>query len=161
MKRDQDARGAIQRYLQAVAVHLGDAAGAGKRELLGDLESHIYEALEARGAGEDPQPADVEEVLAGMDPPESFARRSEMRPRQAGGAWALLVSLGTVALAAAILLLGLGAIALWIPLAVFLAGQLAALAIGVAAWADPLGKAAVTVSGGMTVCVVLVLILYM
>lgn len=159
MKRDQDAGAAIQRYLRAVAAHLESAPDASKRELLRDLESHIYEALEARGAGEDPQPADVEEVLAGMDPPESFARRSEMRPRPAGGAWALLVSLGTVAFATAILLLGWGVLPFWIPLAVFLAGQLAALAIGVAAWADPLGKAAVTVSAGMTVCVVLVLIL--
>ena len=64
---------------------------------LGDVESHIYAALEK--AGDSPRLEDLEVILAGMDPPSSYAALLEKSPRRetqprlcrlaiAGAAWA-------------------------------------------------------------------------
>jgi hypothetical protein len=55
-----------------VAAHITGAPADEKEEILRNVESHIYEALNER-AGEHPTAADAEAVLAEMDPPESYA----------------------------------------------------------------------------------------
>ncbi|MCX6996731.1 MAG: MG2 domain-containing protein, partial [Kiritimatiellaeota bacterium] len=61
----------IEEYLNAVAAQLGRQPAAARGELLSQLREHIADALQRRGAT--PTAADVETVLAEMDPPESFA----------------------------------------------------------------------------------------
>lgn len=62
----------IREYLNAVAEQIRNRPAAARRELLRDLETHLHEAVRARG-GEAPTPEQFEAVLAEMDPPEAFA----------------------------------------------------------------------------------------
>lgn len=72
MKLPPELTQRIDAYLREVEQHLGHKSVAVRRELVGELRDHITEALR-RKAGEKPSPADLEAVLAEMDPPESFA----------------------------------------------------------------------------------------
>lgn len=61
----------IGRYLEEVAARLGEMPADEKDDVLRDIESHIYAALEKTG----PTPSldDLNVVLAGMDRPSSYA----------------------------------------------------------------------------------------
>ena len=72
MDHEKKIEGRITRYLEMVAANIGGVPADEQEEILRNVESHIYEALNVR-AGENPTIADVEAVLAEMDPPESYA----------------------------------------------------------------------------------------
>ena len=75
MNLSSDLQAKIENYLNAVNAQLGDKSEAARRELLTQLREHIAEAVRHRSAT--PTAADVEAVLAEMDPPESFAEESD------------------------------------------------------------------------------------
>ena len=89
MRIDDDVRQRPRAYLDAVAWHAKHLSEEDRRDLLGNIESHIYEALEARIAGE-ATVADLEAVLAEMDPPERYGendasvRPAKRRPTTSG-----------------------------------------------------------------------------
>jgi len=66
---DATARSLIDRFLGRVEAHLVDRPEDEGEELVSDLEAHIHDALARR---ESDSLADVEAVLAEMDPPESY-----------------------------------------------------------------------------------------
>ena len=66
---DATARSLIDRFLGRVEAHLTDRTEDERDELINDLESHIHDTLARR---ESDTLADVEAVLAEMDPPESY-----------------------------------------------------------------------------------------
>ena len=72
MDHEKKIEGRITRYLEMVAANIGGVPADEQEEILRNVESHIYEALSER-AGENPTIADVEAVLAEMDPPETYA----------------------------------------------------------------------------------------
>ena len=72
MAEPQAIRSAIDDHLRRVASHLGNLDVVSRAEILRDVESHIEEAL-AEHAGSPPTRSDIQAVLAGMDPPESYA----------------------------------------------------------------------------------------
>lgn len=61
----------MRAYLDEVGSHLADRPTALRADLLRQLESHLCEALRQRG-GDNPTPADLDAVLAEMDPPDSY-----------------------------------------------------------------------------------------
>ena len=65
----------IGRYLETVAASLGDMPADEKDDILRDIESHIYAALEK--CGPEPSVDDLNVVLAGMDRPSAYARSVE------------------------------------------------------------------------------------
>jgi uncharacterized protein YfaS (alpha-2-macroglobulin family) len=69
----------IRGYLDEVRSNLADRAAPVRAELLRQLESHLREALRQRG-GEAPFLADVEAVLAEMDPPDAYRLESDLSP---------------------------------------------------------------------------------
>ncbi len=80
MNLSTDLQARIETYLNAVDAELAGKPEAARRELLAQLREHITESLRRRGA--EPTSADVEAVLAEMDPPESFAEE-EVRGQRA------------------------------------------------------------------------------
>ena len=74
MNLSSDLQAKIESYLNAVAAQLSGKPEAARRELLAQLREHITESLLCRNAT--PTAADVEAVLAEMDPPESFAEEN-------------------------------------------------------------------------------------
>ena len=72
MNQKKEIEERITRYLEMVAANIAGVPADEKEEILRNVESHIYEALSER-AGENPTIADVEAVLAEMDPPDSYA----------------------------------------------------------------------------------------
>ncbi len=64
----------IRLYLERAAVELGGMDAGKKDEILRDVESHIYAALEKHGG--DPTIDDLKVVLAGMERPSAWARES-------------------------------------------------------------------------------------
>lgn len=60
----------IRQYLDEVARRLSGVSEKSRQETLQDLESHIHEAFQRRSGA---SLADLEAVLAEMDPPESYA----------------------------------------------------------------------------------------
>ena len=163
MRIEREVDRGVQGFLHRVAEHLGAAPEDEKREILRDLESHIHEALRSRVSEREPTLADLQGVLAEMDPPESYGESAEVeRPaspaspgRRATGIAALCISLGSLVVAGLLFPLTGGGLVLWIPVFLFLAGQIAALALGIVAWSCPFGKAAVITSGGLIVLLVL------
>ena len=124
MRMNDDVRSGIRAYLDAVAFHVKHLSQEDRRDLLENIECHIHEALAARVAGK-ATTADLEAVLAEMDPPERYADRdafvppakrtaapSNVRPAQtrpvsvtAGDVWwnasyHLVIPIGTVVLLA-------------------------------------------------------------
>ncbi len=75
MSAKQEVRDTVHRFLDRVADHLRAIPPDDKRDILKDLESHIYEKLGKRVEDREPTPADVSAVLAEMDPPESYGQR--------------------------------------------------------------------------------------
>lgn len=69
-----EARAPIDAYLDAVeqALRASGMDRGARRSITDDLETQILETLAAR-AGPRPTPADVQGVLAGLDPPEAYA----------------------------------------------------------------------------------------
>ncbi len=156
---------AISRYLVEVATYLGGRTPDQRRELLADLESHIHEALARRG--HEPTLDDLEAVLAEMAPPESYAAGQEaqvsgLQPapvresRSTMASWALALAIGglVVPVALAAILMSLnprgegGAVMILFPLL-----ELLALVLGILAWKEPLGKAAVVLAASLLLLV--------
>jgi hypothetical protein len=79
MNLPQDAERRLDVYLRAVERRLSRKDPRERGELIAELRDHALEALRRR-AGERPSLADVECVLADMDPPESFADPSPPEP---------------------------------------------------------------------------------
>jgi hypothetical protein len=65
-------REGIDAHLARVASHLAGLDAETRAEILRSVESQIHEALRHH-AGDQPTHADLQAVLAGMDPPESYA----------------------------------------------------------------------------------------
>ena len=128
---------AIASYLAAVSRHLGDEPADERAEILRDLETHIHDALRRR-SGQSPTLADLQAVLAEMDPPESYgpgrptpppsipppasARADGPKPRTTLGPWALTM-------------------------------LILALVLGILSWRSPAGK--VVVWGGAVILAIL------
>jgi uncharacterized protein YfaS (alpha-2-macroglobulin family) len=70
MNLSSDLQAKIETYLDAVAAQLGGQSAAARQELLAELREHIAEAVHRRSPA--PTAADVEAVLAELDPPESY-----------------------------------------------------------------------------------------
>ena len=150
----------IADFLSRVSQHLGQKTAEEKQEILTDLESHIYEALATRAQRGQPTLEDLQAVLAEMDSPESHGQASETDggqrcTRRTMGIVALSISLGSIILAicVAVFVDNLGYT--WrrhlpdegrLGYLVFLAGQFSAFILGLIAWRNPFGKAAVIVS---------------
>lgn len=79
MVMDADARSRIDRFLGRVEAHLADRSEEEREELLRDLESHLHDALAGR---ETASRADVEAVIAEMDPPESYGDLAPRTPAE-------------------------------------------------------------------------------
>lgn len=151
MTHDKSIKDGVKRYLDAVAARLGSLTPAEREETLRDVESHIYDALAARG-DERATPADLQAVLAEMDPPEAYGTPAKEGLRGLGqGKWALLISVGGVAAAAVLVVLGGGRMVTWPPVFLFLAAQISAFILGILSWQNSFGKAAVFTSAAMTV----------
>ena len=104
MKNREQVRARVRTYLKEVAAHLEGMPERERQDLLKQLESHIYEGLQARTEGNDAQASDVEAVLSEMDPPESYGTVREGRlDGLSHGKWALLVSLGSLVIAGLLL----------------------------------------------------------
>jgi len=149
MAASKEVEGLVRGYLSSVQKHLHGMSAQDKRELLADLESHIYEALEQQAGGRQPTRADATGVLAEMDPPESYGQSqnglASARTRKWNlGTTALCGSLGALVLAALTAMLGGGHSGM--PYLLFAGGQIGGFALGVLSWARPLGKAAVCTS---------------
>jgi hypothetical protein len=160
----------VNRYLLEVATHLESRSPAERRELLEDLEAHLYEALRRRAGGE-PTLADLETVLAGMDPPQSYARPPDaegdvvaappQRARLSLGRWALGSLLAGIVLLA--LLAAMAGMAdrenqddvYAVAGMVFFALETIALVLGILSWREPAGKVVVIVYCALLVLVVL------
>ncbi len=132
MNTDSTITQGIAHFLDCVSQHLSSKTPQEKREILADLEAHIYEALASRAAGRQPTTDDLKAVLTEMDPPESYGQLAEtpnaaQPSRRTLGIVALCISLGS-----AFLLPGVG--------------QIIGLILGLIAWKDPFGKAAVIVA---------------
>ncbi len=154
MQVNNQARAMIQSYLTDVAAHLEGMPAQEQRDLLRQLESHIHEALAARTGGQDAQASDVQAVLSDMDPAESYATPSKDRLwNLSRGKWAFVISLAGVVAAAALLALGSGRLAGWVPF--FLGAEIAACILGSLSWRESFGKAAVCVSAAVTVITLL------
>lgn len=72
MNSDATISQAVGRFLNRVGEHLAHRRAEEKREILSDLESHIYEALQSRTQDRQPSLEDIQSVLAEMDPPETY-----------------------------------------------------------------------------------------
>ncbi len=78
---NRDVRGRIDAHLDAIDVALS-AAGMSRNErrsITDDVEAQVLEMLSSR-AGQAPTLADVEAVLAELDPPEAYARDDVVSP---------------------------------------------------------------------------------
>ena len=160
MNTETEVERGVQDFLDRVADYLGATPEDEKREILRDLASHIHEALKSRVPGREPTVEDLQGVLAEMDPPESYGESAEVeRPgspgRRATGIAALCISLGSLVVAGLLFALTGGHLVLWIPVFLFLAGQITALVLGVVAWSCPFGKAAVVTSAALIVLLLL------
>lgn len=65
---------AIKKYLDSVKRHIGDRTASEQAELIRQLEEHIHEAIHQ--APNTP----ISNIIAQMDPPESFGESDERRP---------------------------------------------------------------------------------
>ncbi len=151
MTTDPEIRQAVDEFLERVNSHLADQTPQQEREILADLEAHIHEALASRAQDRQPTLDDVQAVLAEMDPPESYgqssqAKQASLSPKRIIGIIALCTCLGSLALAGLLGLLMGHVLATSIPYFLFLAGQIAALVLGIIARTDPFGKAAIITS---------------
>jgi len=79
-KREIDK--AVGQYLEEVAAQLGDMPADEKDDILRDIESHIYAALEKYGPN--PTVDDLNVILAGMDRPSSYAPSARQAATSAG-----------------------------------------------------------------------------
>ncbi|HUW56376.1 MAG TPA: hypothetical protein VMZ92_07045 [Planctomycetota bacterium] len=146
----------VRDFLDRVAEHLGAVPEDEKREILTDLASHIHEALASRVSEREPTLADLEQVLAEMDPPESYAPQGDVEgaagsDRRTIGIAALCTSLGS--------LLAAGLLAVLadtrLPFFLLVVGQVAALGLGILSRSSPFGKAAIITSSALLVLSVL------
>ena len=159
MNTDPTITQGIAHFLDRVSEHLISKTPAQRRELLADLEAHIYEALASRAQDRQPNVDDLQAVLAEIDPPESYDQTKQTSPpsETTMAMVALSISLGTLVLAGLIGVLTAHFLKIWIPYFLFLGGQIAALVLGIIARTGPFGKAAIVTS-----CVLIVLsILYL
>ena len=76
MKVSLQLRNEIDKYLEKVKAHLRGKPAEESQEILANIESHIYEALE-RKYGECPDCSHLMAVLAEMDPPELYDEDSK------------------------------------------------------------------------------------
>ena len=159
MKSDEQVRQRVETYMKEAEAHLTGMSPPEVRETLKQIESHIYEALEVRTGGKSPQLADVEAVLGDMDPPECYGDSGQVGTAPLlKGKWCLLVSLGSLLVAGLLILMTGGRLSTWIPFFLFLGGQIVAFVLGILAWRDPLGKAAVFASGALAIMSILFLL---
>ena len=155
-------RRAITSYLNQVRKHSGDRTAEEQTELVRQLEEHIYESM-AAGEG-----ASAEDVIARMDPPESFGepdRDGDDAPTVAGrltlGQWSLIVLGSGVAIPFILMALSeiirgtIGSIFnIGGPLGILLV--VVALGMGIAARKEPAGKATIIASSIILVLLSLV-----
>lgn len=164
MNTDPAIRQTVDVFLHRVDSHLANQTPEQKRDILADLEAHIYEGLANRAADRQPTIEDLQAVLTEMDQPESYAQPAEIPKthppnRRATGIVALSISLGTVILAVfiAILIEQLShkwqgyLLDGWLAYLIFLAGQVTAFILGLIAWKNRFGKTAVIVSAALLV----------
>ena len=140
---------AIGKYLKQVESHAQGMPSADRAVLLRDLESHIHEALRDR-FGDQPTEANVQVVIAEMDPPESFAQveasAPHEKPKGRKGTWGLCISIGTTMVLAPVLFCLTQYVPLWVIFVAFLCGQFTAMVLGIIDWKARIGKAAVIVA---------------
>ena len=151
MTNEEQVRRAIGDFIAEVEGRLDDKSPVEKRELLRQIESHVRDALEERTGTAEVTLSDVEAVLTEMDPPESYGHAKDpAESRSTTGKLALMISLGSI-MAAGILVLLSSLYGLWMSFAalVFYGGQIAAFVLGISAWPDRFGKAAVFTSVGL------------
>jgi len=163
MNTDPTIAQGIANFLDRVAEHLVSKTPAQRREILADLESHIYEALASRAAGRQPAADVLKAVLAEMDPPESYGQSSQanqpsLSSKRIIGIIALCTCLGSLVVAGLLGMLTWHGLAIWIPCFLFLAGQITALVLGIISWSDPFGKAAAITSGVLIALSIILLI---
>jgi len=72
MEVSPDVKDGVNQYVWNVAAHLGNLPEAQRNEILQYVESHLYEALQAR-AGASPTVDDLHAVLAEMPEPKFYA----------------------------------------------------------------------------------------
>lgn len=149
---EQEARQTIQQYLDNVGRQLSSSPEDERAEILRDLESHIYEAIEARTAGREATSEDACAVLAEMDPPECYGRAADGNRGSGGNRW----TMGKIALGISIGFLLLAVVTALIPgagrgasILSLIFGQLVALVLGIIARRDPYGKAAAICSAAL------------
>ena len=71
MKTANKTQHRIEQHLNEVRDNLKNSSASEQAEIIQSIESHIHEALEARG-GEIPEEQLIEVIIAEMDPPESY-----------------------------------------------------------------------------------------
>ncbi len=74
MSNTREIERAVGRYLEEMARELVGMDAAARDDILRDVESHIYAALEKHGGN--PTIKDLKVVLAGMEPPSAYAREA-------------------------------------------------------------------------------------
>ncbi len=150
------AKREIRRYLRAVRRHLG--RGSVTDTTLRSMEEHIYSALQERFPGS-PTEDDVRQVIAELEPPDSFAdSSSELHAiPEAGyrfGKAALIVLLAGIVIPLAVVIVdiitgffsGLVAIpTLTLGLIIMTPLLVIALVLGIAGWRSPAGKAVIII----------------
>ena len=164
MTTDSAIRQAVDEFLERVNSHLAEQTPQQKRDILADLEAHIYEALASRAADQQVTLEDLQIVLAQMDQPESYAQSAETPAtvppnRRATGIVALSTSLGTLVLAVSLAIVTAQLSHEWqgyllegmLAYLIFLAGQVTSFILGLIAWNSRFGKAAVILSVALVI----------
>ena len=153
MNSDETIIQAIGRFLDSVGEHLANKEPTEKQEILADLESHIYKALNSRARGNQPTLEDLQAVLAEMDAPESYAQPAETPKtvpanKRKMGIVALCICLGSLVLLGPsfFVRVTLHVTPIWSFYFPFLAGEITALVLGIIYRSDPYGKAAAIIS---------------
>ena len=154
MKTTKDIEKDISRYLSKVQARIGDRSKEEQKELLQNIEDHIFESL-AQLDVEEPDKTDLESVLNEMDPPESYGNPEKSGEKKHGlqallsmtiGQWALTMLVVGICLFLILFLVGLlasnnvpirlGVIFGAIPV-------ISALVLGLFGWRETTGKIAV------------------
>lgn len=145
----------IDTYLEGVRSQLQHLPAGGRNAILDDLRSHIDDALKSRCGEAQPTQADVDAVLAQMDPPSAFGPEStvtEPVPKPVLGTIALITSIAGLALFLFALIASIAAHAagllispmvLILPVALL---QLIALILGLCSRGDERGKIAIVMA---------------
>lgn len=90
MNLSKEVTNQVNAHLDEVRKYLGKLPADERKEILQDIESHIYDAVESRGNGE-PTFELVEAVIAEMDPPDSYGELPDT-PKSTPRKWWILAS---------------------------------------------------------------------